>query len=271
MHVSAIKISLAASLALHLGFITAFGLIAALDGVVQQADPRLTVHFVPSIASGSAEDSMRSPEEHQAVVEGEPDVFEEVGVSAVVADDLDWPEKSPRPSKSQTSAHKNLDFAEAEHADPAKPKDDPTKDVKDPATVARINPPTLSSTESSSVMVASVSRETPASAETAQINSDLDGDGGLVDARATLLVRPTYPRVSRRRGEEGTVVASVHIAPDGRSEEIRIVQSSGYGNLNRAVIKALERSTFEPARRGKIPIPAEKTITFTFRLEDPSS
>lgn len=269
---SANKISFAASLALHVGFITLFGPVAGLHGAVQQAAPLLTVHFVPSFASGSAEGSIRLPEEHPPVVDGGPDVFEEVLVSAVEADYLEFPEKSLRASKNDAaSAHENLDFDQAERVVPVDSKEDRTNDIKDPVTVARLNPATLSSTESSSFVLASVSRETPASAEAAQINGDLDGDGGLVEARATRLVKPTYPRISRRRGEEGTVVASVHIAPDGRSEEIRIVQSSGYGNLNRAVIKALERSTFEPARRGKIPIPAEKTITFTFRLEDPSS
>ena len=75
------------------------------------------------------------------------------------------------------------------------------------------------------------------------------------------LETPVYPKLSRQRGEEGTVIVSARVGQNGRPEEIEIIQSSGYRNLNKAVVKALKKSTLDPG---------EKCLKFTFRLQDNS-
>lgn len=57
-------------------------------------------------------------------------------------------------------------------------------------------------------------------------------------------VRPVYPRESRRRGEEGTVLLEVEVRPDGRVGMIKILQSSGYPRLDQAAVEALRKAQY---------------------------
>ena len=60
----------------------------------------------------------------------------------------------------------------------------------------------------------------------------------------------TYPYLSRRRGEEGDVLAEVLVGRDGRIIEVKIIQSSGYERLDRAVVEGIEKSRARPAMSG---------------------
>ena len=104
-----------------------------------------------------------------------------------------------------------------------------------------------------------------------------DGDGNGLDGGEEVfplkivgLKKPAYPEESRlgMRGEEGTVILAVAVGVDGKREKIRIVKSSGFSRLDQAAVAALESATFVPATRGGKPVPMEKKIAFTFRLED---
>lgn len=56
-----------------------------------------------------------------------------------------------------------------------------------------------------------------------------------------------YPRLSRRRNEEGRVMLSLLITAEGRFRDIQVDQSSGYQRLDQAAIKTLHRiQNFEP-------------------------
>lgn len=56
-----------------------------------------------------------------------------------------------------------------------------------------------------------------------------------------------YPRASRRRGEEGTVVVRFVIQRGGALTDIGVAQSSGYQRLDKAALKTLRRVTpFKP-------------------------
>ena len=50
-----------------------------------------------------------------------------------------------------------------------------------------------------------------------------------------------YPPLARRRGWEGTVRLGLRIEPDGRLTRVRVLAGSGYGVLDRAAARALER------------------------------
>ena len=49
---------------------------------------------------------------------------------------------------------------------------------------------------------------------------------------------PAYPRMSRRMGEQGTVLLRVFISAEGRAEKAEIRTSSGYARLDEAAVIA---------------------------------
>lgn len=65
---------------------------------------------------------------------------------------------------------------------------------------------------------------------------------------------PAYPRLSRRAGEEGTVLLDVLILPDGTVGDIRIKVSSGYRRLDESALEAVRKWRFIPAKQGGKPI-----------------
>lgn len=61
--------------------------------------------------------------------------------------------------------------------------------------------------------------------------------------------KPEYPLNNRRRHEEGLVVLSVLVQPDGLPGKVSLDRSSGYDALDRAALEVVRRRwTFEPAR-----------------------
>ena len=58
---------------------------------------------------------------------------------------------------------------------------------------------------------------------------------------------PEYPAIARRRGYEGTVLVEVLVSRDGRVEDLRLSQSSGYPILDQAAMTSIKGWLFEPA------------------------
>jgi protein TonB len=79
---------------------------------------------------------------------------------------------------------------------------------------------------------------------------------------------PDYPQMSRRLGEQGTVVLRVMISPDGRAGEIQLSKSSGHARLDRAAIEAVREWRFVPALKGGRPVAAWYEWRWEFRLEN---
>ena len=88
--------------------------------------------------------------------------------------------------------------------------------------------------------------------------------GGAVALRH--VVKPRYPAGAQQRGEEGQVVLEVVVAPDGSPSAVSVLASSGFGELDRAATKALERAAFHPAREGGRAVEARVRLTMIFRL-----
>jgi periplasmic protein TonB len=99
-------------------------------------------------------------------------------------------------------------------------------------------------------------------------DASLEDKGVLQPAIAPGISRPVYPRISRRRGEEGTVVIAVTVLPDGRGANPRIRQSSGFSRLDNAALEAVRKTRFQPARRNGLAITSDFEQVFIFRLED---
>lgn len=77
-----------------------------------------------------------------------------------------------------------------------------------------------------------------------------------------------YPAMSRRLGEQGTVLVGVIIETDGSPREVALVASSGYQRLDEAALASVRRAYFFPARSpsGK-KVPVRMTVPIRFRLE----
>lgn len=71
-----------------------------------------------------------------------------------------------------------------------------------------------------------------------------------------------YPQMARRRGWQGRVLAGFSVQSDGRPAGIRIVESSGYGALDDAVLTAIRSNGPYPEVNGEMQLPV------TFKLAD---
>ncbi|HEY4530285.1 MAG TPA: energy transducer TonB [Luteimonas sp.] len=103
------------------------------------------------------------------------------------------------------------------------------------------------------------------------------GDGNTAPARtpqpadreATPLTRiePEYPVEAYRRREEGTVLVSATVGPDGRPASVEVLRRSGSRELDQAAVDAVRQWTFDPAiRRGRT-VAAEVQVPVTFRID----
>lgn len=79
-------------------------------------------------------------------------------------------------------------------------------------------------------------------------------------------IKYEYPEGARQRGEEGDVTLELDISAHGTVDEVRIVESCGFAELEQAAVKAVKRERFIPARSGSSKVPASARLTLTFRL-----
>ena len=78
---------------------------------------------------------------------------------------------------------------------------------------------------------------------------------------------PAYPAMSRRIGEEGTVVLRVFVEAIGRPGQIEVKSSSGSPRLDQAAQDAVWRWKFVSARRGTDAIGAWVLVPSVFSLK----
>ncbi len=77
-----------------------------------------------------------------------------------------------------------------------------------------------------------------------------------------------YPRLSRRRREEGRVLVGFHIASDGHFEQVRVLESSGRPRLDRAALETVRRtSPFRPPPPTLNEADREIRLPVVFRLQ----
>ncbi len=78
---------------------------------------------------------------------------------------------------------------------------------------------------------------------------------------------PPYPRLARKRGQQGTVILGVLVNREGRVDDLQVEESSGYGLLDRAALKAVRKWRFEPGRRGDVKVTMRVRVPVTFTLK----
>lgn len=79
--------------------------------------------------------------------------------------------------------------------------------------------------------------------------------------------KPVYPLLSRRQGEEGTVLLHVLVTADGTAETVRIKQSSGYPLLDESALTTVKQWRFRPATIRFQPVSEWYQLAIPFRLE----
>ncbi|MDY0206545.1 MAG: energy transducer TonB [Pseudomonas sp.] len=80
-------------------------------------------------------------------------------------------------------------------------------------------------------------------------------------------VLPVYPDNARRRGIEGYVKLAFTITPDGKVENVRVVESSPANVFDREARRAAVRWRFSPRNEGGRSVAREAVKTLQFRLE----
>jgi protein TonB len=79
---------------------------------------------------------------------------------------------------------------------------------------------------------------------------------------------PSYPRLSRRLGEEGTVWIRVWVSAKGKLEKAEVKKSSGFRRLDAAALKAVRKTRFAPAQKSGHAVAAEIDLPFCFKLTE---
>ena len=79
--------------------------------------------------------------------------------------------------------------------------------------------------------------------------------------------KPDYPRASLRNEETGTVTLRFIIAPTGRIVDAKVVQSSGFRDLDRAALNSMSRCLFRPASIDNKPVQEPAPMQYVWTLE----
>lgn len=79
--------------------------------------------------------------------------------------------------------------------------------------------------------------------------------------------KPSYPGISRRLGEQGTVFLRVFVTNAGDPTRVELKTSSGYPRLDQSAQAAVQRWKFVPAKRGEQAVDAWVVVPIKFSLK----
>lgn len=79
--------------------------------------------------------------------------------------------------------------------------------------------------------------------------------------------KPSYPNLSRRLSEQGTVLLRVFVTMTGDAVTVELKQSSGFPRLDKAAQEAVQNWKFVPAKRGEQPVAAWVVVPIRFSLK----
>ncbi len=80
-------------------------------------------------------------------------------------------------------------------------------------------------------------------------------------------VSPNYPASSLKNGEEGMVLLSALVSASGAVEEVKLLTSSGFEQLDVAAQKAIALWKFSPAQQGENALLAQVEIPVRFEIK----
>ena len=79
--------------------------------------------------------------------------------------------------------------------------------------------------------------------------------------------KPTYPNLSRRLSEQGTVLLRVFVSIAGDATRIEFKESSGFPRLDHAALAAVQAWKFVPAKQGEQAVTAWVVVPIKFSLK----
>jgi protein TonB len=78
---------------------------------------------------------------------------------------------------------------------------------------------------------------------------------------------PVYPRLALRRGQQGEAVIQARVNPQGETERIKLVHSSGYRLLDESALDAVSGWAFAAAKRNGVAITAWIEVPVKFEIK----
>jgi periplasmic protein TonB len=78
--------------------------------------------------------------------------------------------------------------------------------------------------------------------------------------------QPVYPIPAMRRGMQGVVTLLVAVDPEGHVTQVRLLESSGHGILDRAAQDAVAKWVFQPATEDGEAVPGAARVPIRFRI-----
>lgn len=82
------------------------------------------------------------------------------------------------------------------------------------------------------------------------------------------VTEPDYPPMSKRLGEEGSVVLELYVLEDGRVGDARVKTSSGFPRLDEAALKHVKRAwRLLPGTKNGKPVPMWYPFKITFQIK----
>lgn len=79
--------------------------------------------------------------------------------------------------------------------------------------------------------------------------------------------KPSYPSLSKRLGEQGTVLIQVLIGVDGNAQKAEIKKSSGFDRLDQAALTTVLKWRYVPGKRAGVAEAMWFTVPVAFALE----
>ena len=147
----------------------------------------------------------------------------------------------------------------------AEPVPEPPKTISSPPAPA---PRTAPSQTSKTSAAATVSTSSSSRQETVGGSSNESGvttTPPRLDPAYLHNPAPTYPALSKRNRETGTVLLLVNVSPEGNATAVTLHQSSGYDRLDQAAIQAVTRWRFVPGMRGQSTVSATVIVPISFK------
>lgn len=119
----------------------------------------------------------------------------------------------------------------------------------------------------------------PAKAETTSVDQQVQAKPSEVtpqlqlpsiDAAGIHNQAPVYPKLSRKRKEQGTVLLLLLVNHDGQVADIKIRHSSGFDRLDQAAVQAVKKWQFTPAKQDGKAIDYWYEMPINFSLNQPN-
>jgi protein TonB len=102
-----------------------------------------------------------------------------------------------------------------------------------------------------------------------QIAALQEEKGVVTEAMPVAGINPSYPRMSQRRGEQGTVVLSIKVLANGTAGNVAVLESSGFRRLDDAAIAAAQKARYIPAKKNGRHVDSELIQPLVFELTQP--